>query len=196
MRQLVTLNMDGGPSDYAAPVFDFERLKWLKKKVPRLSNLGALIWMYTHPPVEGGSGTLSNYAETSVLNHVNGKTSFTMPATVALALTTATPDSSKTGATIVEANYTGYGRQTVPGTSWAAATAGGAGAASTTSNSVAITFAACTALTSTIIGWALCDSATTAAGNMLHWGSATSTVISTTQTPATVAIGGLTQSLL
>jgi hypothetical protein len=196
MLGLITLNMDGGPSDYAAPVFDFERFKWLKNKMPRLSDLSALIYLYTHPPVEGGSGTLSNYAETHVLDHVNGKTSFTMPATVALALTTTTPDSSKTGATIVEATYTGYGRQSVPNTSWAAATAGGAGAASTSSNSVAITFAACTASSSVIIGWALCDSATTAAGNMLHWGSATSTTISTTQTPATVAIGGLTQSLL
>lgn len=191
-------NMDGGPSDYAREHFDFEFIRHLAKKRD-CSDFRAFlrVWrLSSSPPIAGGSGTLSGYAQTHVMDHANGKTSWTMPAAVALALTTVTPDSSKTGATITEANYTGYGRQAIAAAGWNAATAGGAGAASTTSNNGAITFAACTAGSSTIIGWALCDSATLAAGNMLWWGSATSTVISTTQTPATIANGGLTQSLL
>lgn len=192
--QLIRLNNDGGPSDYAKDVIDFERLRHLRRNT-KMSDLECLIWLATHPPVAGGSGTLSNYAETHIIDHSNGKTSWTMPAVIALALTTVTPDSSKTGATITEANYTGYARATMTAAAFNAATAGGAGAASTTSNNGVITFAGCTGGSSTIIGWALCDSASTAAGNMIWWGSAVTTVISTTQTPATVANGGLQQSL-
>jgi hypothetical protein len=192
--QVVELRKDGGPSDYTKDVLDFERYQWLKSNT-ELSDLECLAYIAMHPGMQGGSGTLSNYAETHIIDHVNGKTSFTMPTTVALALCTATPDSSKTGATITEANYTGYARVAIAAAGWNAATAGGAGAASTTSNNGTITFANCTAGSSTIIGWALCDSSTTSAGNMLWWGSATSTVISTTQTPATVANGGLQESL-
>lgn len=144
-------------------------------------------------PIAGGSGTFSNFLETSLLDHI-GKTAYTSPSTF-LALTTVVPDSSKTGATITEANYTGYARATIAAGGWNAAVSGGAGGASSKTNNGTITFAACTAGSSTIIGWALCDSGTTAAGNMLAWGSATSTVISTTQTPATVANAGLTLTL-
>lgn len=133
----------------------------------------------------GGGASLSDYLENKVLDHILGKTSFTMPATVALALCTTAPTDASTGATIVEANYTGYARKAVAGSDLNAAASG-----QTTSANV-LTFAACTASTSTIIAWALCDSASTGAGNMLVWGTATSTVISTTQTPATIAAGGL-----
>jgi hypothetical protein len=60
-------------------------------------------------------------------------------------------------------------------------------------NSSAITFAAITAGSATVIGWALCDALTV--GNVLAWGTATSTVISATQTPPTIAIGALVVSL-
>lgn len=194
--QLIILHNDGGPSDYARDVLDFERLEHLRSSNPGLSDLDALVWLVMHPPIKGESGTLSGYAQTHIMDHTNGKTAWTMPAAVDLALCTVTPDSSKTGATITEANYTGYGRQAIAGAGWNAAAAGGAGAASTATNNGVITFAACTAGSSTVIGWALCDSVTTGAGNMLWWGSATSTVISTTQTPATVASGGISESLL
>lgn len=129
------------------------------------------------------SGSLSEYAEAAVLGHVVGKTSFTMPTTW-LALCTTVPTSASTGATIVEATYTGYARLATSG-DWGSPTPG---APSTIFNSSAMTFAACTGSTSTIVGAALCDSATTGAGNMIAWGSVSSTVISATQTPATFAI--------
>jgi hypothetical protein len=141
------------------------------------------------------SGTYSNYIETHVLEYVTGKTATAFTVTpVFLALCTVVPDSSKTGTTITEASYTGYARASLNAAAWSAAVNGGAGAASSQANSGTITFAACTAGSSTIIGWALCDASTV--GNMLAWGSCTSTVISTTQTPPTVSASGLNITLI
>lgn len=128
-----------------------------------------------------------------VIDHCNAKTSFTIPAACAMALCTAAPASTATGATISEATgYTGYGRQTIAGAGWVAATAAtpSVGASAST-----ITFGACTAGSATLLGFAICDSATTGAGAMIWFGGLTSTVISTTQTPPTVATGALTVSL-
>lgn len=127
----------------------------------------------------------SDYLELKVLDHCLGDGSFTMPATVALALCTATPTDASTGATITEATYTGYARQTIAASDLSAASSG------SKTNSSAITFAACTGSSSTIIGFAICDSATTGAGNVLYWGTVTSKVIDTSNTPATVATSAL-----
>lgn len=131
--------------------------------------------------------SFSDYLENAVLDHIFGDPSFTITAPVYLALCTTIPDDTKTGTTIVEANYTGYARKSIAAADMSAAASG------SKTNSNAITFNACTALTSTIVGWAICDAATV--GNMLVWGTCTSTVISTTQTPATIAIGGLVVNL-
>jgi hypothetical protein len=135
-----------------------------------------------------GQGSFSDYAETHILDHALGKTSWTMPTTIALALCTTVPTDASTGANIVEANYTGYGRQTIAGAGWNAAASG---TPSSSTNNGAITFAACTAGSSVVIGWDLADSATTSAGNSIVWGTTTSVTINTTQTPATVASGAL-----
>lgn len=127
----------------------------------------------------------SDYLENKDLDHNLGDGSFTSPATVALALCTTAPTDASTGATIVEASYTGYARKVVAASALSAASGG------SKTNSEALTFAECTASSSTIIAWALCDNSTKAEGNMLYWGTATSTVISTTQTPASISIGGL-----
>lgn len=134
------------------------------------------------------AGSKSDYLEGKDVAHNVGKTAFTMPATVALALCTVAPEDSKTGATITEAAYTGYARKTIAGASF---TAPEGTSPTKITNSAELVFASCSAGSSTIIGWALCDSATTGAGNMLYWGTCSSTVISTTQTPPTVAVGGL-----
>lgn len=147
------------------------------------------------PPLSPGARWLrslqlagkSDYLEEKDLGHNMGKTSFTMPATVAIALTTVVPEDVKTGVNITEATYTGYARKAVTG---AQLTISGTAPTKIATNEK-LEFAACTALSSTIIGFAICDSATTSAGNMLYWGTTTSTVISTTQTPATIASGGL-----
>lgn len=127
----------------------------------------------------------SDYLENKNLDHNLGRLAFTMPTTVALALCTAFPTDASTGATISEPSYTGYARRVI------AASALNAAAAGQSTTKEALTFAECTAGSSTVIGYAICDSSTKGAGNVLYWGTATSTVISTTQTPATIAAAGL-----
>lgn len=138
------------------------------------------------------SSGVSQYAMPALINHLNGKTAYTMPTTCAMALATTAPTSTTTGATVVEANYTGYGRQSIAAGTWNAATAA---TPSVASNSATITFGNCTAGTSTLLGFILADSASVAAGNSLWYGTLTSTVISTTQTPPTVAAGALQVSM-
>ena len=145
------------------------------------------------PPMLGGiTNGISQYGMSHLLDHINGKTSFTMPATVAMGLWTAALSSTSTGATASEAAYTGYARQTIAGAGFNAATAA---TPSVSTNNGAITFPACTGGTSTLIAFMLADSATIGAGNALWYGTLTSTVISTTQTPPTVATTAMSLSM-
>lgn len=130
-------------------------------------------------------GGKSNYASNKDLDHNLGKSAFTMPTTVAIALLTVAPTAASTGASVTEATYTGYARLAVAAASLNAA------ASQKSTNSAKLEFAACTAGSSTIIGFIIVDSTTAAAGNALYWGTTTSTVISTTQTPATIAATAL-----
>lgn len=133
--------------------------------------------------------SFSDYLEPLLLDHVLSDGAFTEPANVYMALCTTAPTDASTGATLVEATYTGYARKEILATDLSAANGSGK------TNSAAITFAACTGSTSTIVGFAVCDSATTGAGNVLLWGTTTSKVIDTSNTPATVAIGALVVTL-
>lgn len=125
----------------------------------------------------------SDYLENKVLDHCLGDGSFTMPAAVYLALCTVVPTDASTGATITEANYTGYARKQIAASDLSAAASG------SKTNSAAITFADCTAGSSTVVGFAIVDASTN--GNVLYWGTVTSKTIDTSNTPATVAIGAL-----
>lgn len=136
------------------------------------------------------AASFSDYWETSVLDGTFGDpTTPTITAPTFLSLTTVVPSDSSTGATITEAAYTTFARISVSAASMGAASAG------SKTNTSGYTGAACTGSSSTIVGWALLDSVTLGAGNMLCWGTATSTVISTTQTPPTIAVGGLVVTL-
>ena len=103
-----------------------------------------------------------------------------------MALCTVIPTDASTGTSITEATYTGYARKEILATDLSAAASG------SKTNSAAITFAACTGGSSTIIGFAIVDALTL--GNILYWGTTTSKVIDTSNTPATIAIGGLVVS--
>jgi hypothetical protein len=135
---------------------------------------------------------VSQYGMQHLIDHLNGKTPFTMPATVAMGLWTVAPTSTSTGALAGEAAYTGYARQTLVGTVFGAASPA---TPSVSLNASTITFGNCTGSTSTLLGFELCDSATVAAGNALWYGTLPSTVISTTQTPPTIATGSLSTSM-
>lgn len=128
----------------------------------------------------------SDAVEVKILDHITGVTTYTVTAPTYLALTTVAVTDAMTSSTITEATYTGYARKSVAAADWAAAATPGG----TKANTNVLTFAACTAGTSTIIGWAL-SSASSGAGDNIMYGTCTSTVISTTQTPATVAVGAL-----
>lgn len=131
----------------------------------------------------------SDAAEIDVLDSVFGDhASINLyAAPVYIALTTVAVTESMTGSTITEANYTGYARKAL------AAADMGAAAAGAKANTAQQQFAACTAGSSTVIGWATCTAAS--AGGVIVFGTCTSTVISTTQTPATVAVGALSVAL-
>jgi hypothetical protein len=134
-------------------------------------------------PAAAGGASLGNAVENKILDHITGQTSYTMP-TPYLGLWTSAVDDTSTAATAGEANYTGYARVAVDGTNMSAAAAGAV------TNDVALTFPAVTAGDDTITFWMLTSSAS-GAGDNIAWGTCTSTVVNTTQTPPTVAVGAL-----
>lgn len=125
----------------------------------------------------------SNYLENVILDHVMSDGAFSEPANVYLALCETVPTDASTGATLDEPEYTGYARKEILASDLSAASSG------SKTNSAAITFADCTSGSDTIIGFAIVDASTN--GNVLYWGTVTSKVIDTSNTPATVAIGAL-----
>lgn len=135
---------------------------------------------------------LSQYVGHLIMDHLVGKTSFTMPVAIAMALDTAAPSSTSTGASQSEVAYTTYARSTLAGAAWTAATTA---TPSVSVNASTITFSGCTAGGGTLLGFTICDSATIGAGNVIWFGSLASTVISPTQTPPTVAASALSLSV-
>lgn len=107
-------------------------------------------------------GSFSNYAEDKILDHVTGKTSFTLPTTVAVALCTADPTDAGTGASCNEvANENNYARTDTSGSDWDASSGGA------TANAAAITFPEANGSWSTVTHFALIDNASYGSGNML-----------------------------
>lgn len=134
----------------------------------------------------------SDAVENKILDHLaRGTTApYATPSPLYMALLTTAATDASTSASLVEANYTGYARKQVPAGDWSAASAGAI------ATSVQEAFAACTAGTSTVIGFALSPISTTGgAGDVVMFGSVTSVTISTTQTPATIASGALSMTL-
>ena len=135
-----------------------------------------------------GAASAGNVVENKILDHMSPtQTSYTMP-TPSLGLWTSTVDDTSTAATAGELTYTTYARQAISTTNMSPAASG------SVTNDVAITFPAVTAGGGTVTFWMLCSSSS-GAGDNIVWGTATSTVISTTQTPPTVAIGGFVITL-
>jgi hypothetical protein len=138
------------------------------------------------PPIMGGA-SFGDAVENKILDHIVANATYTAPAPY-LGLWTSTLTDASTAATAGELTYTTYARQSISSTNMSPAASG------SVTNDVAITFAAVTAGGGTVTFWMLCSSSS-GAGDNICWGTATSTVISTTQTPPTVAIGGLVITL-
>lgn len=149
-------------------------------------------------PIAGGAGSFSDYLEAKVLDHIFNDPSYTAPSPRLRLWTSALGDASD-ASTAGEANYTGYATPPVGGAGVGidiATSDMSAAASGSKTNSAAITFGACTAGSSTITYWGVFDgTGVTSATKLLVWGTCTSTAISTTQTPPTVAIGGLIVNL-
>lgn len=131
----------------------------------------------------------SNYYISKVLNQFFNATAYTFPGTLYFALWTATLSASSTGSTAGEAAYTGYARVAVTANTTNFPTSSG-GAAIT--NGTAITWGANSgAGAETETYCAILDASTT--GNMLYWGSITSTTVNVGDTPQ-INTSGLTAS--
>lgn len=137
-------------------------------------------------PMMGGA-SIGDVVENKVLDHLVNNTSYTMP-TPSLGLWTSAVGDTSTAATAGELTYTTYARMAISSTNMSPAASG------SVTNDVAITFPAVTAGGGTVTFWMLCSSSS-GAGDNIVWGTATSTVISTTQTPPTIAIGGFVITL-
>lgn len=105
------------------------------------------------------AGSLSDYAENKLLDHVLGTTSYTKPTTY-VALYTVAPSDSSAGTEVSNSGGSSYARQAA---SFSAASGG------TTSNSANIDFTNMPACTVVAIG--ILDSGTIGAGNLLVWGT-------------------------
>lgn len=151
----------------------------------RLTHYGRWL-MHDYVPMAGGA-SIGNAVENKVLDHLVANATYAA-VTPSLGLWTTTPDDTYTAASGTELTYTTYARQAISSTNMSPAASG------SVTNDVAITFAAVTAGGGTVIGWVLCSSSS-GAGDNIAWGTATSTVLSTTQTPPTIAIGGLVITL-
>lgn len=134
-------------------------------------------------------GSLSDYAETNVLDHLTGKTAYTKP-TIYVGLCTAAPTDASTGATITEvANSNNYSRKSTAGADWNAASAG------SVSNANAITFATPSGSWGTASHFVLIDSATYGAGNVIAWGALGSSMGIGANATVSFAAGALTMTL-
>ena len=120
----------------------------------------------------------SNSLISKLLNAVLNATAYSSPATIYAALWTSTLSASSTGSTSGEASYSGYARVAVTANTTNFPTSSG-GAAIT--NGTAVTFAANGGTLQTATFFALLDASS--AGNILYWGSITSTAINPGDTP-------------
>ena len=113
-------------------------------------------------------GSMTDYLENKVLDHVNRNVTYTQAATVYSALFTVIPSDSTAGTEVTQAS-SGYTR---------VATTFSTAASGSTTNSGAVNFATVAAgATITVVGWGLIDTVTFAAGNLLYWATVTSTAL-------------------
>lgn len=116
-------------------------------------------------------GSKSDYLENKLLDHTLRNTLFTQPAVVWSALFTVIP-SDTTGGTEVTNASSGYTRVTTTFVTAGLTTTG------RTSNDSAVSFVTVAGgVTLTVVGWAIMDTSTVAAGNVLYWATVTSTVL-------------------
>lgn len=136
-------------------------------------------------------GSFGDYLEAELLDHVFGAAAYTAPATVHVALYTATPgDANASGTEVTGGSYARVA-VTNNGTNWPAAS----GTSPTSkSNGTAITFPAPTADWGVVVAFAIYDAAS--GGNELAWGAlAVNKTINNGDAAPSFAIGALVLTL-
>ncbi len=123
--------------------------------------------------------SFNDYTENKVLDHVVGKTAWTMPS-IWIALFTAAPSDTGGG---TEVTGGAYARKSTAAADWAAAAAGA------TSNANAITFITPTASWGTVTHFALMDALTV--GNMIAWAPLTTSQAIGSGNTVSFAVGEL-----
>lgn len=115
------------------------------------------------------AGSASDYLENKILDHILGATAYTAPGTVYIGLWTAALSDSSTGATAGEVSGGGYARFAVTNntTNWPNASGG------SKSSGAAFDFGTASANLGTITHFAILDSGTAGAGNILYWADLT-----------------------
>lgn len=131
-------------------------------------------------------GSISNYLELELLDHVFKVGAYTPPTNIAVSLHTADPTDAGIGAEV--ANSNNYAR--VVCNTWDAA------ASRATANTGAITFPQASGSWGTVTHWALWDSATYGAGNCLAHGSFTVSKVIVSGNIPTIAAGDLDISVV
>lgn len=111
------------------------------------------------------AGSVSDWAENKLLDHLVGKLSWTMVSPIYIGLWTAALSDTSTGSTAGEVSTSGtaYARQPTGASHWASASGGA------TSNASTITFPTATASWGTVTHFALLDQLATGGGNILAW---------------------------
>ncbi len=110
-------------------------------------------------------GAMTNYLETNLLDHTDGKTSYTKPTSVYATLNTASP--TDTGSQTDEVSASGYARQSITSAMGAASSPTG-----TATNGSAVTHGPAGGSWGTITDAAFADALTS--GNYLLYGSLSS----------------------
>lgn len=137
-------------------------------------------------PVAGGAG-YGDATELLILAADAGGTAYGETSPTFSALTTVAVTDADTGSTITRATYTGYADKSTALSDYNAPSAG----AHTNANP--ITWAGATGSSSTVIGYARVT--TSGGGRLIRYGTTASTVVSASNTPASIAAGLLSDTL-
>lgn len=131
-------------------------------------------------------GSLSDFAENGFLNHLFG-TAFTPAASLYIALCTADPTDTATGASMNEAaNSNNYGRKAI---TFAAANS------RAVAQTGVVTFNQASGSWGTITHWAIVDTATYGAGNVLAYGAFSSSFAPVSGNTPSIASGQVTVTI-
>lgn len=122
----------------------------------------------------------TDFLEDKILDHIRGKTSYTMP-TVHVGLSTTTP--TEAGGNFTEPSGNAYARKTTAGADWTASSTG------LSANATSLAFPQATGSWGTVTHFGLFDAST--AGNLLMWGALGTSKAIGNQDTASFAIGEL-----